>query len=246
MEWSKVIWGVGVWLIYGGILRRTNGSPRAAWPSFPSAAFFDHAGHPLGPQFPQPLPALIMEVFCLGLSHQTADVATRERFAFAEHELAACCAELGRRPALGEAVILSTCNRVEIYAAAPDRAGRFSLGSRSSWPRAPRWSRARATNSSTASMAGRQFAASFPGRLRPGIDGPRRDGNSRPGQESLQPRRRVQEPPARHLNKLFQRAFNVAKEVRTKTNITRGPVSVGSVAVDLAEKISAGSPRAAS
>src|SRR4030095_12247770 len=40
----------------------------------------------------------------------------------------------------------------------------------------------------------------------------------------------------RHLNKLFQRAFNVAKEVRTKTNITRGSVSVGSVAVELAEK----------
>jgi glutamyl-tRNA reductase len=41
----------------------------------------------------------------------------------------------------------------------------------------------------------------------------------------------------RHLNKLFQRAFNVAKEVRTNTNITRGSVSVGSVAVELAEKI---------
>jgi len=42
---------------------------------------------------------------------------------------------------------------------------------------------------------------------------------------------------SRHLNKLFQRAFNVAKEVRTRTNITRGPVSVGSAAADLAEKI---------
>jgi glutamyl-tRNA reductase len=42
---------------------------------------------------------------------------------------------------------------------------------------------------------------------------------------------------AKHLNKLFQRAFNVAKEVRTNTNITRGAVSVGSVAVELAEKI---------
>ena len=40
-----------------------------------------------------------------------------------------------------------------------------------------------------------------------------------------------------HLNKLFQRAFNVAKEVRTKTSITRGAVSVGSAAVELAEKI---------
>ncbi|MEI9897893.1 MAG: hypothetical protein WDN28_29565 [Chthoniobacter sp.] len=42
---------------------------------------------------------------------------------------------------------------------------------------------------------------------------------------------------SKHLNKLFQRAFNVAKDVRTNTNITRGAVSVGSAAVELAEKI---------
>ena len=41
----------------------------------------------------------------------------------------------------------------------------------------------------------------------------------------------------RRLNKAFQRAFNVAKHVRTETNIQRGSVSVGSVAVELAEKI---------
>ena len=39
------------------------------------------------------------------------------------------------------------------------------------------------------------------------------------------------------LNKTFQRAFNVAKHIRTHTNIQRGSVSVGSVAVELAEKI---------
>src|SRR5205085_11053348 len=39
------------------------------------------------------------------------------------------------------------------------------------------------------------------------------------------------------LNKTFQRAFNVAKQVRTETSIQRGSVSVGSVAVELAEKI---------
>jgi len=39
------------------------------------------------------------------------------------------------------------------------------------------------------------------------------------------------------LNKAFQRAFNVAKHVRTETNIQRGNVSVASVAVELAEKI---------
>jgi glutamyl-tRNA reductase len=39
------------------------------------------------------------------------------------------------------------------------------------------------------------------------------------------------------LNKAFQRAFNVAKHIRTETNIQRGSVSVMSAAVELAEKI---------
>jgi glutamyl-tRNA reductase len=39
------------------------------------------------------------------------------------------------------------------------------------------------------------------------------------------------------LHRLFQRSFRVAKQVRTHTDITRGAVSVGSVAVDLAVKI---------
>jgi glutamyl-tRNA reductase len=39
------------------------------------------------------------------------------------------------------------------------------------------------------------------------------------------------------LNKAFQRAFNVAKQVRTETSIQRGCISVASVAVELAEKI---------
>jgi glutamyl-tRNA reductase len=39
------------------------------------------------------------------------------------------------------------------------------------------------------------------------------------------------------LNKLFQRAFQVGKQVRSTTGVTRGSVSVGSVAVDLAQQI---------
>lgn len=39
------------------------------------------------------------------------------------------------------------------------------------------------------------------------------------------------------LNKAFQRAFNVAKHIRTETGIQRGSISVASVAVELAEKI---------
>ena len=43
--------------------------------------------------------------------------------------------------------------------------------------------------------------------------------------------------PGHTLHRLFQRAFRVAKQVRTHTDITRGAVSVGSVAVELAGKI---------
>src|SRR5260370_41997230 len=40
-----------------------------------------------------------------------------------------------------------------------------------------------------------------------------------------------------YLHRLFQRAFRVAKQVRTHTDIARGAVSVGSVAVELAQRI---------
>ena len=42
---------------------------------------------------------------------------------------------------------------------------------------------------------------------------------------------------SRTLNKLFQQAFSVGKKVRNETSIQRGSTSVGSVAVDLAEKV---------
>jgi glutamyl-tRNA reductase len=175
-----------------------------------------------------------MDVFCLGLSHQTADVATRERFAFAEHELAACSLELRRRPELGEALILSTCNRVELYAAAPDSAAGFAsveafLGARATFEPADR------------KLLYRQNG---PGAVRhlfrvvSGLESMVLGETEILGQVKRAYNLAVESgATSRHLNKLFQRAFNVAKEVRTKTNITRGPVSVGSVAVDLAEKI---------
>ena len=175
-----------------------------------------------------------MDVVCLGLSHQTADVAVRERFAFAEHELAVCSGELGRRPELGEALILSTCNRVELYAAAPDTAAGFAsieafLASRAALEPADRKY---------------FYRQDGPGAIRhlfrvvSGLESMVLGETEILGQVKKAYSIAVESgSTARHLNKLFQRAFNVAKEVRTKTKITRGPVSVGSAAVDLAEKI---------
>lgn len=60
-----------------------------------------------------------MPLVAVGLSHKTAPVEIRERMAFAEADLAAAA---GRIRALGlatEALVVSTCNRVELYAAIP-------------------------------------------------------------------------------------------------------------------------------
>ncbi|MBO0696552.1 MAG: glutamyl-tRNA reductase, partial [Verrucomicrobia bacterium] len=57
-----------------------------------------------------------MNLFCVGLSHHTANVETRERFAGgpgAECPL--------REAGCTEALVLSTCNRVEVYGASEKR-----------------------------------------------------------------------------------------------------------------------------
>jgi glutamyl-tRNA reductase len=60
-----------------------------------------------------------MSVVVIGLSHRTSPVELRERFAFAEGEIPDALKSLRDSGVAGEAVILSTCNRVEIYAATP-------------------------------------------------------------------------------------------------------------------------------
>ncbi|HEX4459356.1 MAG TPA: glutamyl-tRNA reductase, partial [Polyangia bacterium] len=52
----------------------------------------------------------------VGLSHRTAPVDVRERVAFAEEQLAAALHALTQVDGIGEAMIVSTCNRVEVYA----------------------------------------------------------------------------------------------------------------------------------
>ena len=60
-----------------------------------------------------------MNVIVIGLSHHSSPVELRERFAFAEAKIPDALKSLRESGIAGEAVILSTCNRVEIYAATP-------------------------------------------------------------------------------------------------------------------------------
>ena len=55
-----------------------------------------------------------MRLWLTGLNHRTAPVGVRERLAFAESDVPAALAALRATPGISEAMILSTCNRVEV------------------------------------------------------------------------------------------------------------------------------------
>ena len=173
-----------------------------------------------------------MEILCVGLSHHTAPIEVREKFAIPETQLAVAAAELARAPGVGEAVIVSTCNRVEYYVAAEDAEAGFLalhdfISARSGAP---------GGNVFFRHLSPRAVRHLF--RVVCGLDSMVLGETEILGQVKKAYAAAAETgATSRNLNKLFQRAFNVAKEVRTNTAITRGSVSVGSVAVDLAEKI---------
>src|SRR5205809_2288345 len=63
-----------------------------------------------------------MNIIAVGLNHRTAPVELRERFAVSESRLPEALAQLKRWPGIDEGVILSTCNRVELYAVVKETA----------------------------------------------------------------------------------------------------------------------------
>jgi glutamyl-tRNA reductase len=146
--------------------------------------------------------------------------------------VAGLSAQLRAAPGVQEAVIVSTCNRVEFYVAAEDTGAGFAavdevISARGTSPHAEGFQRL-----TTAGTIRHLF------RVASGLDSMVLGETEILGQvKKAYAAASEAGATSRHLNKLFQRAFNVAKEVRTKTNITRGAVSVGSVAVELAQKL---------
>ncbi|MFN3408359.1 MAG: glutamyl-tRNA reductase [Limisphaerales bacterium] len=176
-----------------------------------------------------------MSVVVIGLSHRTSPVEVREKFAFTEAEIPAAVAELRRRGLADEAVILSTCNRVELYLATPQPPAQVFpalhefLVTHHAYPdpvhdHLYQWSEPQSVEHLFKVACGLdsmvlgeteilgQLKLAYDLALQHKLTGPR-------------------------LNKAFQRAFNVAKHIRTTTNIQRGSISVASVAVELAERI---------
>lgn len=174
-------------------------------------------------------------ILVLGLSHHNAAVTLRERFAFAEARLADDMARLRESGVFDEVAILSTCNRVELYVAtrlepreAFDRLMRFVL-ERHQWtgPAPDEFYK-------LAEPQSVEHLFSVASGLESMVLGET---------EILGQLKKAYDLALQHrhtgavLNKAFQRAFNVAKKIRTETNIQRGSTSVAAVAVELAEKI---------
>lgn len=176
-----------------------------------------------------------MSIVVVGLSHRSAPVELRERFAFDEARIPDALKLLRESDIADEAVILSTCNRVEIYAAT-------------------------ALEPALACRKLKEFLANCHGHPAPltdevychfeplslehlfkvacGLDSMVLGETEIFGQLKRAYEIALQHGhTGRRLNRAFQRAFQVAKHVRTQTNIQRGSVSVASVAVELAEKI---------
>ncbi|PYL57750.1 MAG: glutamyl-tRNA reductase, partial [Verrucomicrobia bacterium] len=170
-----------------------------------------------------------MNLFCIGLSHHTADVATREQFTGS-----ATTESIVRQTGCAEALLLTTCNRVEVYAVSDrrvstDEIARCLIRKANSDPHhyAPPFYRYEANK-----CAHHLF------RVASGLDSmvvgeSEILGQAKKAYESARESGAV----GPYLHRLFQRAFRVAKQVRTHTEIARGTVSVGSVAVDLAQRI---------
>jgi glutamyl-tRNA reductase len=173
-----------------------------------------------------------MNIFCFGISHQTANVEVRERFAVPDFALAESLVRLAKIPSIQEGVLLSTCNRTEFYIVTPD--ARLALEP--------------VLHGFYGSVGRGEFEHIFRLAALPSV---RHLFRVAAGLESMVlgeteifgQVKRAYEIAARSgttgkiLNRLFQRAFHVGKHVRSTTAISRGSVSVGSVAVDLAQQI---------
>ncbi|MGA3284151.1 MAG: glutamyl-tRNA reductase [Verrucomicrobiota bacterium] len=176
-----------------------------------------------------------MNVVVIGLSHHSSPVELRERFAFAEAKIPNALKSLRESGIASEAVILSTCNRVEIYAATALEPARAFTELKKFLVTVHAYDAALGDELYT---QGEPHSLHHLFKVACGLDSIVLGETEILGQlkQAYALAHRHGHTGAR-LNKAFQRAFNVAKHVRTETNIQRGSVSVASVAVELAEKI---------
>jgi len=167
----------------------------------------------------------------LGLNHKTAPVALREKVAFSEERLLTALRTLRQEAGVAEVVILSTCNRTEVY-----WAGSASGAELSNWlerhhgnnlnlaPSLYVHQEQRAVEHAFSVASGLDSMvlgeAQILGQLKDAYRAAQEAGSTGPS-----------------LNKLFQAAFSAAKRVRSETRIGENAVSIASATVSLARRM---------
>ena len=176
-----------------------------------------------------------MHLFLLGVSHKTAPVDVRERLDFSSRNLGAAVEALATRPSAAESVVLSTCNRSEIYVASenPERAREDIVTVLSHY-------HSLSPESFTPHLFSLddEAAAKHLFRVAAGLDSlvvgePQILGQVKDAFETAAGRRCT----GPMLSKLFHWSFGVGKRVRTETALGEGAVSISFAAVALARKI---------
>ena len=180
-----------------------------------------------------------MALLTLGLNHNTAPVALREKLAFPTKEaIGAALSDLrGHLKSLApEAAILSTCNRTEIYCKtdAPDEAGQALT----EWIGRHRGVDGEGNLAEHLYLLPNQGAVRHAFRVASGLDSmvlgePQILGQMKTAARVAQDSNML----GSHLHQLFQRSFSVAKEVRTQTAIGAQSVSMSAASVRLGEQI---------
>jgi glutamyl-tRNA reductase len=167
----------------------------------------------------------------LGLNHKTAPVALREKVAFSEERLLSALRTLRQEAGVAEVVILSTCNRTEVY-----WAGSASGSELSSW-----LERHHGNNLDLAAslyVHQEQRAVEHAFSVASGLDSMVL-GEAQILGQLKDAYRAAQEAGSTgpSLNKLFQAAFSAAKRVRSETRIGENAVSIASATVSLARRV---------
>jgi glutamyl-tRNA reductase len=170
-------------------------------------------------------------LFACGVNHHTAPVAIRERVAFPADILSRALVDVTGRSVAREAAILSTCNRTEVYCSTPEPEAVVD------WLSGFHSLKPQEVKPYLYLLPGDQ-AVKHAFRVASGLDSMVLGETQILGQMK-QAAEKAQEAGTLGLllNKLFQRTFSVAKEVRTATEIGANTVSMSAAAVTLAERI---------
>lgn len=177
-----------------------------------------------------------MQLVVLGLNHKTVSVDIREQFAISEESARSGLRHLDEQEGIEEAVVLSTCNRTEIYAVLKDSSARKTL---------EQFFLALSGNSE----AKKEYFFYFEGEacirhlfeVASGLDSMVIGESQILNQIKTAYTMALAEKATKTiLNTLFHRAITTGKRVRTETRISYSAVSVSYTAVKLAEKILGG------